>query len=86
MAEDIKKETTTTPQKTTPTEKKVEVSKDKLDEILNLVKSQAKKLEIQEKKISDLETGEQKPKVMKRIKEHYVRHRDIDNEDAKEMK
>lgn len=74
MAENIKKETTPTPEKTVakPAEKKVEVSKDKLDEILTLVKDQAKKLQIQEKKISDLETGEQKPKVMKRIKEHYV--------------
>lgn len=86
MAEELKNETTETKvaEKTDKpqTSKKVEVSKDKLDEILNLVKDQAKKIEDQGAKIAELQSGD-KPKVMKRIKEHYVILRKHDGEIVK---
>ena len=67
------------------TKTKVEVEKTKLDEILNLVKEQGKVISEQAKKIENIEKNgiEQKPLIIKKVKDHYVMLRKFKNEIVK---
>lgn len=66
-------------------EEKVTISKDKLDKILSLVENQGKAISEQAKKIENFEKNgiEQKPIVIKKIKEHYCMLRRFKDEIVK---